>query len=345
MEEKKKYKFVPYLRVVAMFMVAYTHLGPLQNPDWTFPKMVQSMINTPFAIIQNFGALGVSFFFIISGFFLYKNKDRTTHFIKKKLLNIYIPLWVWTGIFIFVIFILSTFGYQTYWAQFTLSDFIKSCTLYDYLIGLPDVVNGPLWYLFPLTIAYFLYLPFTLKGNRIGYAMVVNAWMLFATFSNHVPLGIRNLSPYLGILLSGYILALFFDSIEHGEKRGKIVTILFIVNMVITVLAFKRIYFETYYSNEPYLVSSAYACLIFAVCYLLEDHFTDNKVINFLSNNSYPFYVVHSLYGGLVSTFLVNTFNPPKLFVFLSAIGTSLIAANISQFIFIKTKKLFEQRM
>lgn len=67
-----------------MFLVAFPHLGVIIEPSWKVAAFIDSAINTPFAIIQNFGALGVCVFFVISGFLLYSNTDTPLKFVGKK---------------------------------------------------------------------------------------------------------------------------------------------------------------------------------------------------------------------------------------------------------------------
>ena len=57
-----------YLRVIALVMILYDHLGGFYNPNWIVKKIIDFFFAVPLDIIQDFGAFGVSLFFLLSGF-------------------------------------------------------------------------------------------------------------------------------------------------------------------------------------------------------------------------------------------------------------------------------------
>ena len=76
----KRWIFLDYFRVAAMFLVMWPHLTELINPQWQVLAGVQWLINRPLHIIQNFGALGVCYFLLISGFLLNKSTEGPVQF-------------------------------------------------------------------------------------------------------------------------------------------------------------------------------------------------------------------------------------------------------------------------
>ena len=162
----QKYEFINYLRVFAMVSVAWPHLVANMNPEWPVLHLVQWMINRPLHLIQNFGALGVSIFFVISGFLAAENLEQSGKFLKKKFIRIYIP--VLSSMFAFCVFIklFEFVGYTSYWSQFSNLEWLFSATLWNYLSGRTDAVNGVLWYLVPQFL-FFIELTFwKIKENR-----------------------------------------------------------------------------------------------------------------------------------------------------------------------------------
>ena len=55
-----------YLRVIALVMILYDHLGGFYNPNWIVKKIIDFFFAVPLDIIQDFGAFGVSLFFLLS---------------------------------------------------------------------------------------------------------------------------------------------------------------------------------------------------------------------------------------------------------------------------------------
>ena len=67
---------VDYLRAIALCMILYDHLGGLFNPGWIVKRYVDFFFAVPLNIIQDFGAFGVSLFFLISGFLFTYNGNH-----------------------------------------------------------------------------------------------------------------------------------------------------------------------------------------------------------------------------------------------------------------------------
>lgn len=138
-----------FLRLTAAIMVWYGHCCAFTH----HPDLVSS--HFPF---ESFGSLGVTIFFIISGYFIsmsYENNKNILHYIKNRALRI-LPALV-------VIILLSTFVIGPLFTTLPLYDYFKDSVTWRYLrcmlvfplqYGLPGVfthgaadgaVNGSLW--------------------------------------------------------------------------------------------------------------------------------------------------------------------------------------------------------
>lgn len=60
-----------YLRVIALVMILYDHLGGFYNTNWIVKKIIDFFFAVPLDIIQDFGAFGVSLFFCLVVFCLH----------------------------------------------------------------------------------------------------------------------------------------------------------------------------------------------------------------------------------------------------------------------------------
>lgn len=71
-----RFSFIVFLRALATIMITNSHMGEIY----------------PFSALATGGALGNSLFFIVSGFCLYKPKEKFSKWISKRYLRLYVPL-------------------------------------------------------------------------------------------------------------------------------------------------------------------------------------------------------------------------------------------------------------
>lgn len=321
----QKYEFINYLRVFAMVSVAWPHLVANMDPEWPVLHLVQWMINRPLHLIQNFGALGVSIFFVISGFLAAENLEQSGKFLKKKFIRIYIP--VLSSMFAFYVFIklFEFVGYTSYWSQFSNLEWLFSATLLNYLSGRTDAVNGVLWYLVPQFL-FFIELTFwKIKENRggINFAKVVLVFTviiyIIARFID-IPQSLVVQFHYALIPLIGYIIR----SSGQLTQKLKLLCVTYL-EMVYGFWMYQRDLFET----TSYPNSVITAVFIFLTAFFLENHFQNNRSIDKVAEVSYSFYLTHSLYGGfLISALLQLSF--PWCIALLGGIVGALLFARMN---------------
>lgn len=237
------------------------------------------------------------------------------------------------GSFFLIVKILEkVMQYYSYWSQFSIREWLCSASLYSYLIGKGDVLNGVLWYLFPLTMSFALYvLLIALKNTKLArfrhmiFVVEVNAIMIILTTVELDAriIGLKNMSPFLGIILMGYLVGMFLDNEVRMETFFKMI----LITILTLSYSFYNVYPDGYYSSEPYLVSALYGLMIFTICLLLDDKFKTTKIITLLSAISYPFYVYHNLIGGLIITYLWSQKELPFTIVFCVAISSVFVVA------------------
>lgn len=300
------YNFIDYLRVAGMFLVAWPHLTANLNPSWPSLTLVQWAINRPLSIIQNFGALGVSIFFLISGFLMCEPSSKAPKgplgYLFYKVLGIFLPLW---GA-MFTFFVTTKlgellFGWQCWWTQFSPLDWIKSVTLYNHISGTTDLVNGPLWFLFPLILAIILEALYRIYKSAkpssslkfVVFAMVIITFCFY--LYDFLPPQICANLVYIPIMLWGYLINLR----HHGLTTQAKSLVSGVFCYILILVGFYRFSYH-YYEEEPYILSAILGVFIFLIMYLTNSTAQPPKIVKFFSSISYSFYVVHSLWGGLI---------------------------------------------
>ena len=89
---RKEFNFIPYLRVAAMCLVTWPHMSVNLNSEWFPIQIVQWIFTRPLHIIQNFGALGVCIFYLISGFLMAQNTRWGLPYFFRRLLRVYLTV-------------------------------------------------------------------------------------------------------------------------------------------------------------------------------------------------------------------------------------------------------------
>lgn len=308
--EKKNYKFLHYLRVLAMAMIFFDHLGLFRNPQWFLGGILDKLFCRPLNIIQYFGALGVVLFFLISGFLFVnslQNSENKKRFFIKKFIKIYIPC---VGSYIiFFIFqnIIAYFQGEGYWKQFDFKQWIEGATLFAYISGSADVINGTTWYLVPLLIFYVIGTFVLTKNNPIKSkapilkilsldAILLLVYFIGISFSNiKILYFTTKMSWYIAFIVFGVLIYYIYNNFISLKSF----LCLCFINYIVAIIG---VYLFSYdnYENFPYMVSMVYAIGIFCIGIFMENKLKHNKYIEFLSEISYHIYLLHMPFGSLL---------------------------------------------
>lgn len=298
-----------YLRVLALGMILYDHLCGMRNSDWILKKAVDFILCTPLNIIQDFGALGVSLFYLITGFlFLHTNRKKENGIASacRKVIRLYLFTLIST-----VIFGIFQYGFNsispTYWAQFSLKDWTGCATLISYFSGVGDMVNGTTWFLIPLFAFYILSsICYKFSGKNISAYLL----LLEGISALLVILGIygsrqantaylSSLIPFIYIPIIGVIVYLWVShmlSCTGAAVSGGIA-------YITMTLAFYRLN-RVYYAENPYIISIICAALLLLLFIAGEHAFKEQVIITFLEKISLSLYLVHMTWGSFLMSFL-----------------------------------------
>lgn len=293
-----------YLRVIALVMILYDHLGGFYNPNWILKKVLDFFFAVPLNIIQDFGGFGVSLFFLISGFLFtynanYKNEGKKT---LRKIAKIYIGCLM----AFFMFYILQRLVWlveATYWSQFSLRQWAESVTLVGYFTGNGEVINGTTWFLIPLFLFYIL---------RIGYAGIhekirvewnililelVIALIMTILKVFHFP--VSSVLVFVYMPVAGMILGEFLrEDSKLSIRKGSVLFLINYICMTACIWVFARQYHDTSF----YLVSFIYSVTLIVLFEVFDDKFKQNIIISFLCKISLSVYLVHMTFGSFLLT-------------------------------------------
>lgn len=301
--KKKKIAF-DYLRVMALFMILYDHLGGFYNPNWTLKKVIDFFFVVPLNIIQDFGAFGVSLFFLISGFLFtynanYKNEGKKT---LKKMAKIYIGC-LMAFLMFYILQRLVWLVKTTYWSQFSLRQWIESVTLAGYFTGNGEVINGTTWFLIPLFLFYMLRIGYAGIYEKIGVEWnilileLVIASIMTVLKVFHFP--VSSVMVFVYMPVAGMILGeLFRVDSNLSIRKG---SVLFLINYI-CMTAWIWVFARQYYDTSFYLVSFVYSVTLIVLFEVFNDKFKQNTIISFLCKISLSVYLVHMTFGSFLLT-------------------------------------------
>ncbi len=308
MKMRKKIESIAYLRALAVAMILYDHLGGMRGNGWIVKRIVDFFVCTPLHIIQEFGAFGVSLFYLITGFlFLHTNKGRENcvRYYMRKMLKLY--CYVMFSFAVFGVFQwMFHFVSPSYWMQFSLRDWVGCATLFYYFNGTGDIINGTTWFLLPLFAFYFLascchfmFRKHALQGVCMMEGILLLCVLMSAFLqSQEAAASLIPYMPFVYIPVAGLILYVILQKeIQAWQGIGMAV-----LHYGVMTAAFYMLN-PQYYAQEPYLISVVYAIGLLICCISGENFFKSNRFVDFIGNISLSVYLVHMTWGGLLMSF------------------------------------------
>lgn len=266
-------RMINVLKFFCIFSVICAHTNSITMRSDSLTMISSSFLNI-------LGTIGVSIFFIISGFLYYYNTDKFTFFLKKKVKNLVIP-WVITGTIVF---------FYVYIRKGN----INILNWFDYVIG-----NGTyLYYMSMLSVNYLLF--FKLKHNKgILYLSIMFSFLCFLGEYNGIYI-VKN--PYVNILnwcgyfSVGILIAkcnILDKIVFYSKKWNKLFSASWILFVIYLILFEKFSYWNKLYI--PFELISIMNLVYYS------NRLNRNKILIDIGKQSYAIYLLHMLLVGLIN--------------------------------------------
>ena len=296
---------IALLRGIAVLLVVWDHGAGSWNVNhgrsWRAVELSQDWITHPLGIIQDTGWLGVSLFFLVSGYIISAVGIRESRrvFAIKRFLRIYPPLWA-SMLLIIGVEAIKRFLDRPH-IHYTTDQVAWAATLLNYVNGVP-AVNGVAWSLIIEVMFYALVLallPLLAKRPVIAIgielviigAVILTArsfpgaryeadWFLFAASVSYLPL-----------LVIGQCIWMW----HAGRASARTATAIGAVAWLVFVLGMRRIHTSFLADGNLYGPSVAIAVAAMLLALLTEERWRIPRWIAAVSVVSYSVYLVHGV--------------------------------------------------
>lgn len=285
-----------------MLLVLTPHLLAYRFETLAMRYLAFYVLN-PLYIIQYGGALGVSIFFVTSGYLSVK-PIGTKHYLRRLYNSVFVMLIeVFVGVMFCAAFskccqyVFSAYGYTSTYANYTLKDWLESAVLYRNFWYL-ESTEGVLWFLVPFICFKLLLIlfDFIFRGDPkkclaafyalflVGWVYLRSDWTIYVYTERFF---------YISIILFGYVFALL-----HSGKIGKrgffalqgLNIVCLLVGRVSTGVGI----------DEGYIVSALYAVILFYVFWKMKDRIANNRVTAYFDSIGLSFFLLHNCIGWLL---------------------------------------------
>lgn len=301
--KSKRLAYITVVRIIAMCCVITPHLLAYRIDTIGMRYLAHYGLNR-IHIIQFGGALGVSLFFITSGYLTMpqigrgRYKQRFFKQIIAMMIEVFVSImfcmffsWVFTYIF------KSINGYESYYIQYGVKDWISTGLLIRNIFY-QDSSEAVLWFLVPFLFFKLLVLLYDICSKKLKKREERGIWF-FIGFTIVAYL-VRMVFPafmyvterffYIRIIMVGYLFSLLHN--------GKISKIKFLVIQGINILFMLFDLEKTWQGiDDGYIVSVLYATVIFYVFYKVQDCISYNKVIEYFDKIGMSFFLLHNCVG------------------------------------------------
>jgi peptidoglycan/LPS O-acetylase OafA/YrhL len=348
-----KLLFAEQLRAIAVIFVVFAHYCGIFWYDPNMPTYINALpysINqpTPFFIsffnstnipYINWGPLGVDIFFLISGFVIPISLSKYSRgsFAIRRFFRLY-PTYFISFLFVILMLIISSKYFNN---PFSIP--YKDVLLHS-IIGLREITN----------VNSIDLVVWTLEVELKFYILTVIFLPLFrdkSIFLFLIPIILAIILILLSILISyhsnvfipiiymfiGTSFYMHFTNSITSKQLISLIVILFTVFSMVYIVIGHNIYNSIYLSQI--IFNGIYALIIVSTSYILRTKFKYNKLLGFIANISYPFYIIHSISGYIIMVILLDNGVSSLYIIPITLIILILVAYIIHKYIEMPSQK------
>ena len=254
----------------------------------------------------NLGCLGVSLFFLISGFVIPFSLDKypPIKFLINRFFRIYPTYWIGLGIGLVCLYINSLLYTSNF--NFDLGYLMKQAFLVRDLFWIPSI-DGVSWTL-EIELKFYLIMLITYKMfKRTYYSILFSVLLLgFSVLCMQI-LNIENNLKSLICLDVPFFVFMFIGSVFNLIYKQKIDIKISIINIMLFFSSF--VYLLNYALDKNlwfiHVINYAFSLFVFTICLVFSKNIKNSKLLNFLANISFPLYAVHALLGYSLLEYLI----------------------------------------
>ncbi len=309
------------LRGIASLSVVLSHLGGVFVLLGPFVAWMTSMPEVkaghPAILLLtswrylNFGAFGVSIFFLISGFVIpfSLRSQPATGFLVARAFRIFPTFWAALFIEWFLVHLQSRFSGRG--VPFGMMAYLQNALLLDTVIGagFVDLVNWTLSIEVKFYVLMALLRPAVLKGRVLPFFVVALAAIAVAAAQKH---GLLPLSTLLADEPM-YVTFMLIGTVFHYQMTG-LMRPLRAQGCIIGLGALVALCWKLgpISGQVPTIsINYGYGLAVFAAAYYARKLFRPNRVLDGLAAVSYPLYLIHSVVGYSMMALAMRVFRLP----------------------------------
>ena len=272
-------------------------------------------------------ATGVGLFFLISGFVIPYSLEKSTPilFLLSRAARIFPTFWAALLLEWFVVRLSGTYWHRA--SPFVWQDYWQNGLLLSTITGRGSVD----WVSWTLSIEFKFYVVAAIFGPLLRSRIVLFPVMLavFALMMNiateqglvDLPPRLVGESTYIAFIMIGW---LFHNALVRRITLAKLVPAIVAV-MVLVLLCWKFGPLAGEFKGRSRSLLAALA--VFSICYAFRDRFRPSASLDRLAAISYPLYLIHSVVGFTIVTFICNAGHVPYPGSVLAAMTACVVLA------------------